>query len=421
MPNSASSNPKYIAVLALISLALLLVGATFRPGQRTAKQARNPAETTLLQTEIARLQRLTKQNSYQSLAGEQAAAAREAARHLLRLPGLDRTAIVWGAQRMLLTAKPENTPPDEIQPQWGGKSFAARITLWPPGVPVGAALLSGDAPPPVLVAVPASLHSGDWMVAVALQEDGAAFFLPATYSATVPDACGDFHFRAIHNGATLGPALLGGGIFDLQGRLAGLITRCDNRYVAVAVADIVQAVDHLDRPADRLRNRYGIEVTELDSAAKAYLHADGGVLVKSVWRDWPGERAGLLPGDVIASLNGNAIGGLAALSLAGDDKPLRLGVLRNRVRKTVSLSNEATPSDDAGLHLRPAAGITVDVVDPGSPAARAGVQAGDRILLANGRPVISAPAILRALASAGTPMSLVLDRRQQLTFALVQR
>ncbi len=67
----------------------------------------------------------------------------------------------------------------------------------------------------------------------------------------------------------------------------------------------------------RERPRLGIEIEGLSDQLAAFFQApEGSVLVKKVLKDSPAEKAGLKAGDVILSVNGEALSGAASLSRA---------------------------------------------------------------------------------------------------------
>lgn len=413
--SSPNAQRRYLVVLACISLAVLVVGSLLRP-HTTRRPANQPApQVTLLQTEIEHLKRST-ESAARPAPEEFARAASAAARHLLRLPSLRRSGISWGAQRMVVTAKPENSPLSVLPAAAGTATFSASPALWSPGVPIGAAWLPAGAPAAATVVAP--IREGAWLVAVALQASGEPVFEPGRYSGSAMENCGAFPFHAIHTSIPLTPALLGGGLFDLAGNLAGLIARCDDRLAVFAVQDIVAAVGDSNNPPQQMLNRYGMLLSDLDEQEKSFFGVSGGVLVQTVWQGWPAHSAGLLPGDIIVAAGGKALATLASLPPPAALAPLRLSVLRQRRRREVILP--ATLPGGPGLQLRDAAGVVIESVEPGGPAARSGLRSGDRILSLDYRPALSSDAVQRRLSSAKRPVFLLLARGDCLTAALVQ-
>lgn len=84
------------------------------------------------------------------------------------------------------------------------------------------------------------------------------------------------------------------------------------------------------------RPRLGIDAEDISGQLGSYFGApDGeGILVRDVNSGSPAEKAGLKAGDVITSVNGEKIHGLAELrsklASSGDGKTVKLGVLRNK-------------------------------------------------------------------------------------------
>jgi len=128
-----------------------------------------------------------------------------------------------------------------------------------------------------------------------------------------------------------------------------------------------------------------------------------GVLVYQVQSDSPAGAAGLQPGDVIVRVDGEMMDTWARLhealaeATAGD--LLHLEVLRNASSFAVDVSPSF--SDELGRNV---IGIVisqnlVQSIEPGSPAAEAGVLAGDALLGVNGRGRINQTALEEALAS----------------------
>lgn len=92
-----------------------------------------------------------------------------------------------------------------------------------------------------------------------------------------------------------------------------------------------------------IRPRLGIDAEDIGGQLGAYFGApDGeGILVRNVNPGSAAEKAGVKAGDVITSLNGERLRSLGdlrqKLSTSNDDKPAKLGVLRNKSNITLSV------------------------------------------------------------------------------------
>jgi serine protease Do len=90
--------------------------------------------------------------------------------------------------------------------------------------------------------------------------------------------------------------------------------------------------------------RLGIDAEDVSGQLGAFLGApsDGGVLVRSVNAGSVAEKAGVKAGDVITSFNGEAIHSLGDLrekmAAKSDEKPVQLGVVRNKSTQTLSVT-----------------------------------------------------------------------------------
>ena len=95
------------------------------------------------------------------------------------------------------------------------------------------------------------------------------------------------------------------------------------------------------------RSRLGIQLEELTPQLAEYFGAKtGGVLVSSINSGSPAEKAGLKAGDVITSINGDAVRDSDDLidevrALEGQD--VTIGILRNKKESTVKATLEARP------------------------------------------------------------------------------
>jgi regulator of sigma E protease len=107
----------------------------------------------------------------------------------------------------------------------------------------------------------------------------------------------------------------------------------------------------------------------------------------------PAARAGLLPGDRIVAINGEAVNDFDDMRLAIGTRsgtPLRIDYVRNGQSRTTTLTPEPEDSEYGPVGragIRPYLDTTVGRVKAGSPAAAAGLRTGDRIIAVNGHPV----------------------------------
>jgi regulator of sigma E protease len=107
----------------------------------------------------------------------------------------------------------------------------------------------------------------------------------------------------------------------------------------------------------------------------------------------PAARAGLQPGDRIVAINGETIDDFTDMRLVigmNSSTPVRVDYLRNGQRRATTMTPEKENSDYGPVGragIRPYYDTTVGRVKPGSPAARAGLRSGDRIVAVNGKPV----------------------------------
>jgi S1-C subfamily serine protease len=147
------------------------------------------------------------------------------------------------------------------------------------------------------------------------------------------------------------------------------------------------------------------------------------VVITETWKGYRADQAGLLPGDLIVSLEDqpvHSVDNLEVLILPPSREIFELGIVRGaktmqtRLRVRPGLEEEAEPIQ-AGLKLSaPAEGYLIDSVTPGSPAANAGIQPGDRLLEINHEEPRSLPAVQQALSQGRAgPLHVVLERGER--------
>jgi serine protease Do len=198
----------------------------------------------------------------------------------------------------------------------------------------------------------------------------------------------------------------------------------------------------------------GIQSLTSDLASGLGLKDVRGVLVNSATPGGPGDKAGLKPGDVIVKLNGkdvndpNILRNQIAATAPGTE--VTLTIVRNGMQQDIrakvgELTPEAgrpngqsqggaqrgvnlgievapvSPQTAAQLGLAPSTqGLVVESVDPGGPAAQAGVQEGDVIQEVNHQKVRTPDDMQRALGASGNrPPLFLINRKGQTVFVAV--
>jgi serine protease Do len=256
----------------------------------------------------------------------------------------------------------------------------------------------------------------------------------------------------------------GGALVNTRGELIGInsqILSTTGGFIGIGFAipsNMARNVmDQLISKGKVERGQLGVAVQNItsDLAAGLGLKQVRGVLVSSVTPGSPAARAGLRPGDVILSIDGNAVNDTNVLRnrIAGTPPGtvVALKILRNGQELTVHPKLEEfsaksaaaaagtgggsgegtaklgitieplTPDAAARLGLpKTTQGVLIDSVDPNGPAANAGLQAGDVIVQINRLPVHNAAQVRAALARSGShPPLLLINRGGQTVFVPV--
>ncbi|MEI4260640.1 Do family serine endopeptidase [Roseovarius sp. D0-M9] len=309
------------------------------------------------------------------------------------------------------------------------------------------------------------LEIGDWTIAI-----GNPFGLGGTVTAGILSA----RSRNINAGpyddflqtdAAINRGNSGGPLFNIDGDVVGVNTAIASPTggsvgigfaVPSAVAQRIVADLREDGTVERGWLGVGIQPVTEDIATALGLDEAEGTLVSSVTRESPAAQAGLAPGDVIVSLNGEPVEGPRALSLAVADLEVgseaTLSIMRDgeaqdltfeiglHPSQSVSETENADPADEntprLGVSIAPLdpavraqldlpeelSGIAIAGVQPGSPAAEAGLRPGDVITAGSGEEIADLEALRSAVASAAeasSPLLLRVYRAGSYTFVAV--
>jgi serine protease Do len=288
------------------------------------------------------------------------------------------------------------------------------------------------------------LKVGEWVVAI-----GNPFGLGHTVTAGIVSAKGrvigagpydDF----IQTDAPINPGNSGGPLFNMNGEMVGINTAivASGQGIGFAIpVDMAKPlIPQLVKTGAVTRGYLGVSIQsvtpELAKAMKLEEHQ--GALVSEVTAGSPAAKAGLRQGDVIVGFNDatvkdsrdlpavvakTPVGEQATITLQRDGKTQKVPVTVGKLPGEKVSSGESSPASQSqwGLQLQEVtpqaarqhglageSGVMVAGVQPGSPAERAGVRAGDLIREVNRQAVQSLQEMRDAIAKADQQDALLL-------------
>lgn len=184
---------------------------------------------------------------------------------------------------------------------------------------------------------------------------------------------------------------MGAFVFTTDGRLAGMAIEHQGRPAILPAEGVIRAADRLLLQGTGDGGWLGVEVQSLTPTVAAAAGATGGVMV--TWVDPRGPAAEMLAvTDVIEAIDTEGIATRehweARLARLATGDSLALRVRRRGDAREIRLTVSGVPpprfgASSLGLTMRavPRTGVEIVRVDPGSAAARAGLEAGDVMTL----------------------------------------
>jgi serine protease Do len=308
--------------------------------------------------------------------------------------------------------------------------------------------------PAVKIGDAASLEVGEWVVAI-----GAPFGFENSVTAGIVSAKGrtlprDGYVPFIQSDVAVNPGNSGGPLFNLRGEVVGVNSQIYSRsggYQGVSFAipiDVAMDVGRqLQAHGHVTRGRLGVGIQELDQAlAKSFgLERPRGALVASVEPEGPAAKAGVQEGDVILSFDGRPLDSAGALpatvAAVQPGQEVELEVWRDRATRKLRVElGGAQPEEvvaDNGAPTRGRLGLQVRPLNPGEagsaqparglvvesatgPAAAAGIQPGDVVLSANGRPVRDVEDLRAVVKDSPDLIALLVQRGESRIFVPVE-
>ncbi|MEP7116350.1 MAG: PDZ domain-containing protein, partial [Acidobacteriota bacterium] len=294
MSHGSGPNVTYVAVLAGVAGAVLIAGAMLRP---QATEQAPPSET-----DLARLARLTERRTLESSSAYLAGLADEIAPLVVRVGSGNLSGVVVAPGRILTARLTANMPATLGVTAGGGQERPAEV-VWSPDLPAAGLTISGAADlRPALPATEAA-RAGNPILAVWRTAVGRGF-APAMLLDEAAVPCAGTSIREVRTTLSLTPAMAGGGVFDLDGRLLGVVIPCDDRYAAVA-PDAIESMLRTAASFDgRLLARYGLIIAVASAAEASVFQAPSGAVVREIRVDGLADVSGLRPGDVIVARDG---------------------------------------------------------------------------------------------------------------------
>ena len=298
----------------------------------------------------------------------------------------------------------------------GGKRAAATIVARDHSRMLVLLKVSAPEPLPVPAAVPRDeIAVGQWSIAV-----GRTYDQPEpNLSVGVISAINRVWGKAIQTDAKISPTNYGGPLVDIRGRVLGVLVPLSPQGqggevagaewynsgigFAVPLAEINERLETLKSGQDLHPGLLGVSLKPGDIYS---LPAE----IAASQPGSPAYKAGVKAGDSIVEIDGHKITRQAQLRhvlgtrYAGDKVQLVLKRGEERIEAAVELIDKLDPYQHPFLGILPLrgtaeAGATVRYVYPGSPAAEAGLQSGDRIIALGDDAVADATALRNAVAN----------------------
>ncbi len=336
---------------------------------------------------------------------------------------------------------------DEIQVSLtDGRTFEAELVGSDPEADVAVLKIEADKLVEIKRANSEALRVGDFVVAI-----GNPFGLGQTVTTGIVSALGrtglgiEGYEDFIQTDASINPGNSGGALVNLRGELVGINTAIiapsgGNVGIGFAIpinmagASVEQILNH----GEVKRGQIGVGIQDISNdLQKAFDLKNGqqGVLVTSVSEDSEAEKAGLLPGDVIISVNGKETTSTSQLrnqiGLRRIGDVVKIGLIREGKEKTFDVKvGDPLGGKNGALHklLKGAAlkdnqegyGAVITHLARDSRAAQEGLRVGDVIIGANRMRVNNVKELSKALRNNKNQVLLHVQRGRGTFYVVIQ-
>jgi serine protease Do len=332
---------------------------------------------------------------------------------------------------------------DEIKVKLAsGKEFDAKVVGRDPKTDLALIKIKGSSDlQPLKMGNSDEAKVGSWVVAI-----GSPFGLEQTVTAGIISAKGRIigsgpYDNFIQTDASINPGNSGGPLINMKGEVIGINTAIvasgQGIGFAIPINTARDIVPQLKDKGKVTRGWLGVSIQEVTpELAKSFgLKERKGALVAEVIKDGPADKAGVEQGDVIVEFDGKEIGEskdlprIVAATAIGKTvslkmwrggkiltKDVKIGQLEEGAveaakaptRKQIGLAvQDITHEMAQALGLRNRIGVVVSQVEPGSPAADAGIRQGDVIREVNRSAVANVESFLKKVEEAKSGSSIL--------------
>lgn len=336
------------------------------------------------------------------------------------------------------------------------REFQAEVVGVDPRTDVAVIKIEATDLPTVRIGDPEALEPGQWVLAIGspfgLENSVTAGIISATSRAVGPGSNVPF----IQTDVAVNPGNSGGPLFNLQGEVVGINSMIFSQtggYMGLSFAIPIDVATNVQQQLIEhgrvVRGRIGVIVQDVNAqlADSFGLDRPRGALVSGVEQDAPAAEAGLRPGDVILSLDGEPIerftelgsaiaemqpGTEATLGVWRNGEETEIGVrieeMEDTAAEVVADSPGGQAEEQLGLVVRPLTAeerrmtgsegnIVIEQVR--GAAAAAGLRPGDIIIGINSERVESVAELREAVEESPGNVALLIQRDQATIFVPV--